>query len=125
MKTTRFENALKNKLEVGLSGDFDSAFWTKFNSEFEEKISTSKSSVKAKRPWFLSKAFMAGISFAAFLVISVTVFKPFEELSPQSQMEVAMILEMEPALDNLDLFSQVDNLELTEDEWNVLVGDII
>lgn len=106
---TFFES--KTELDKGI----EDRFLTNFKKEFAQDRETIWSSLKVRSAVAASLLFVATLGY----------MNSYEEdLSPQS-MTSLQILENEAMLVNMDVLEELEEFEeLTEEDWEVLVGEI-
>lgn len=122
-KENTFFLDLKEKLEIPLTEEFDQSFWKRFGDEIPKKKSISG----WKIPEFRFLLPTAALSMSIFL--GVIYYQFYNQPNYQNHMgTIATMIELDPLLsglkdDELELLGEIDTIDLTDEEWNILVGD--
>jgi hypothetical protein len=139
MQMSDFFQALRGKIEIVPSQDFDRRFW----DAFEKENPKEKPSTRGKSPLFLEwvRSIFAprGLAFGSAIAASVigavyvahhlhSVSSPTSEVvviaKPQNAVAMNEMMDEKPMLDQLDLYMAFDVVTaITEQEWKVLLAD--
>ena len=115
-----WEKQLQSKLAVKPGPQFETTFWTRFNKEFPQ----TKSSHTLWQSLMTLWPPVVSFATALFILISWRVIQ-FPANVQVPPIQVGMMIEMQPALDNLYTFSELDTLDLSEQELKILAGEDI
>ncbi len=121
-----WEKILAKKLAVNPPPDFDKKFWSEFQQQFAGQLSGQQNSTENGgsfwqryiAPWSLG----LGLSTALIVLVAWRISQ-FPASSSHSELQVAVVLEMGPALDQLASYSELDNIDLSDEEWKILAGE--
>lgn len=108
-----FFSLLRKKTELKPDRNFDQRFWATFEREFE--------AAPAKRRLGARIAWVSGLATAA-AAVAIYFGSPRRDAPIQGDPEVAAIMAAEPMLAELDLLSEFEELPVTDEEWEELLG---
>lgn len=118
----KLEELLKQKLSVKSSDDFEANFFKKFDAEFGIK--------EEQKVGFFESIFQSTLfkptTFAMCLLIAVVVTNKYKNTNKMEYGEIAAIT---PVLEDLDMLAEMDSetshdpMELTDEEWNILLSE--
>lgn len=113
-------NTVKEKLENDLSHDFDKTFWNRFKKENPKKPFSFMSLLKIQ----IVFPSMAAILIISGLIISyqLNIEKDFRIGNNTPLISMAPILN-QVQIEEMELLSEMDSIDLTEEEWEILLGD--
>ena len=114
-----FFKTIEEKISINPSPSFDKNFWTAF-----EKVSNINQS--EKQGFFqslLSKPMIPALSVSLVVLFSVLYINNYTPSINQNTSIAMEIIEMEQMLENMDILAEVDDINLTEEEWEILTGD--
>jgi hypothetical protein len=116
---SKFFKVLKKKLSRNVSPDFDNKFWKNFEEEFPNKKMGLKELLNIK---------IVFPSMAAVLIISGLVVNYQMQNEREFKLENSPLVSMAPILgevnpEDLELLSEMESIELSEEEWEILLGD--
>lgn len=104
---------LSTHVEECVDSDFDQRFWAKFDQEFHLK----KNESHKRMNWG-----GALLTFALLIVVGITVFYRLPENEMNREL-AAQIIPIETALENMEVFAEWDTIDLSEEEWDLLLKD--
>ena len=125
----KLEDILKSKLSEQTDDNFNDNFFKKFNNEFAHELETKTLPAQEERGFFqvifeLSWFKPAAIGMCLILIAIVGV--RYQQSASVDMQQVAAI---SPMLNDLEMLADMDNeigqdmLELSEEEWNVLLEE--
>ena len=112
----KLKSVLNDKLAVEYGREMDNQFWAKFDSEFN---------VRDERwSWKRLVEFEVPMAVAASLVVFLITFHLYlyKRNTTSEMAAVATMIEMEVAIENLDVFSEVEVAELNDNDWDLLLA---
>lgn len=120
--TEKWEQTLAQKLKVEIRPEFNQNFWAKFHQEFNpQSAPRPESSPQVSISWW---SWSLNFAWAAGLVIALTYqVSKFNQSLEKENVQVAIVMEMAPALESIESYSELDDLNLTEEEWKILSGE--
>lgn len=114
-----FLRTIEEKISINTSSSFDKNFWTSF-----EKVSDINQSNKISFfQRFLSKPIIPALSVSLIVIFSVLYINNYTPSINQNNSIAMEIIEIEQMLENMDILAEIDDINLTEDEWEILTGD--
>lgn len=115
-----FFKKIKEKLAAKPSEDFDTQFWKKFDNEFNlSEIPEAK-----VIPLFAGLKNIMSLGMAMILIIAIGVtVKMRLEGDPSEMLTEASVLEYEEVLDHLEEFAEFEDINLSEEDWDLLLAD--
>lgn len=120
--TEKWEKSLASKLRVDIRPEFDQQFWAKFEQQFREKetIIHKENKGTAAIPWW---SWSFNFAWATCLVIALTYqVGKFNQQMEKENSKIAFVMKIAPALESIEAYSELDDLNLTEEEWEILNG---
>lgn len=117
MKEKNIFSLLKAKLERRKPLGFNTRFWSKFNSEFSEE----------KTPflnWNLNKLVPTAALCLLVLLVALNYEKIVNYYRPPGEnfYSASAILDNEEMIEDLDMFLTLEDMDLTEEEWEILLA---
>jgi len=113
-RDNKFFNALKERLTETPSPHCDRTFWAKFESEFGKKQTTISW-------WKILLPTLSSAALILFLVFRAPKSTDIELAETATMME--MVLSDAEMFEELELFAVLEDIELSEEEWNLLLED--
>jgi len=111
---------LREKLMQEPSPGFDQKFFEKFNQEFDQA---------SQRKWSLANLFSFKIAVpvgvAAMLALFSLYQRSFDQYDPmlENKFVIAEVVENQELYKNYELFEMLDDVELTEEDWDYLLSE--
>ena len=130
-----FFELLKKKLEKQPDRRFDQVFWSKFEREFgNSPFSPQPTALDRMLSIIRPVRYLVGAAGAAALAVAIFVKAPWKDsaLQPMDLAEIettgpviAHLGTFQGVLDNLDLFETLDDVDLSDQEWNDLLKETV
>jgi len=116
MKKKDFFSTLKKTAEGKPSADFDKSFWDRFDQEFNPKV---------KKHWWeelnLSQLALMPAGAAVAIILMVNVYQKIDFGLDDDKMLSIGAIQHEEMLQHMDMLKEMENLDLTEQEWKYLL----
>ncbi len=116
---TTFLKAVEEKISINPSPAFEKEFWSAFNKV--SNINQQKESNFFQS--LISKPMIPALSVSLMVLFSVLYLNNYTPSINQNDNIAMEIIEMEQMLENIEILSEVDDINLTDDEWEILTGD--
>ncbi len=107
----KLNKTIRQKLDDKLPSNFDRRFWQKF-----DQVPNRSTKVR----WQLASA------LSLILIVSIWGIRHISDPNDMTATEnkIALnIMENEELLENMELLAQLENVDLTEKEWEILLSD--
>ena len=114
-----FLRTIEEKISINPSSSFDQNFWTSF-----EKVSDVNQHNKIgffQR--LMSRPIIPALSVSLVVLFSVLYINNYTPSINQNNSIAMEIIEIEQMLENMDILAEIDDINLTDDEWEILTGD--
>ena len=143
-KEEKFLQAIREKIEVSPSSEFDQKFWNKFERMAVKEglkpvnLDSSKSflEVMKEKIWGRQLAYASVTAFSLLLVLYFSIYQPKQEqrvaidimkmdqYQPKKEQRTAMeIMNMEVAIENIEIMAELEEIPNNEAEWKILLED--
>ena len=141
-KEEKFFKAVRRKIEVAPSKDFDQRFWQKFDRMTVKEglrpvhLESSPSILDLIREklWGRQLAYATVTAFSLLLVLYFSIYQPKQEqrvaleimkmdqYQPKKEQRTAMeIMKMEVAIENIEIMAELEEIPNNDEEWKVLL----
>ena len=114
-----FLKTIEEKISVNPSPSFDKNFW----SAFDKVSSINQSEKHSFFQSLLSKPMIPALSVSLVVLFSVLYINNYTPSINQSDSIAMEIIEMEQLLENMEILAEVEDINLTDEEWEILTGD--
>ncbi len=141
-KEEKFLKAIRQKIEVAPSKDFDQRFWQKFDrmaiKEGIKPVNLESSpnllDLIREKLWGRQLAYASVTAFSLVLVLYFSIYQPKQEqrvaleimkmdqYQPKKEQRTAMeIMKMEVAIENIEIMAELEEIPNSDDEGKVLL----
>jgi hypothetical protein len=135
MSERSFFSLLRSKLRREPDRAFDQRFWLKFEREFGVNPNTSSTNESQREvpldrllSWLRPARFVLAAGAAASLVMALFAKSPWKDraMLPADLAEISStgpVISSLAVIENLDLFATFDDVNLSDQEWDDLLGE--
>lgn len=116
MNDKKFDKIVRSKIWREPSDNLDKIFYKELDRRFETKSNTIGIHFRGL------KAALAVCS-VCFLVVFSIYKTGLEKDQKIADISLNEMIEMEVALDRMDEFREIEDINMPEDEWNILLGE--
>lgn len=122
MKTLNLESVLREKLTDPVSSQFENEFWSKFDTEF----SGDELSFLDKISQIFDQRGIVAVAACLVLAVSTSLYyknkKADTNMTQVANMQ-GMLNDLEMLADTSDTNEGLDLMDLTDEEWNILLEE--
>jgi hypothetical protein len=112
----KFFRELKKKTLIKTGPEFDTKFWAKFERRYPQP--------ETRKKLFDFSVMIPASGLAAMLIVGILYFGNIgNQFNPQETKVAMNIMNMEVALDNMELMAEVDTVSMSDEEWRILLHD--